>query len=699
MTKHDIYHIFDKDGLLEQNFPSYEYREGQLNMADLVRESFERNAIAAIEAGTGIGKSFAYLAVALYSAMQSPDERTVIATSTINLQKQLYEKDIPMLFKFLGLSCKIALAVGRGNYLCINRYMQAKADSGLLAQDPANELYQIGQWIKESETGLFADFPGRLSGELKGEICSDGDLCQNHACAYFRDCFYFKAKAKAKDAKIIISNHHLLFTDAQSRFISNVGYEEEMILPPFNRLIIDEAHNIESNATEYFTEVYDSQQLLRQISKIQRSGRFRGKSLLEQLGEYSTEADIIDRIQDDILLLTQNVGTLDQYLLGVFQKNDYQPVLIKAEHQGRLQQFVEAATSVSQASGRLAAKINTFLEQNKAPQELESKINELKVRGTRIAMMSEVLTKFCNFTLWKDEVHWFNAESYGTHRQVQVCITPLSIAPLLVEAVFKKLDTVVCTSATLDLNDEFAFWSTRVGLPYDEERPFLKGAFSSPFDYRNQLLLLTPSDAPLYSKDREAAYEEYLAQTIMSSVLSAGGGVLVLFTSYSMLKKVHQQLSETFEKEGLTLLCQGEYDRYTLLNRFISEQDSVLFATSSFWEGVDAPGETLRMVIIVKLPFTVPSDPVFKARCEAIDANGGSGFYQLALQSATMKLKQGFGRLLRSACDRGVVIILDSRVVSKNYGMYMIRSLPESYHPESETTGLSDKVENFLYGR
>lgn len=244
-------------------------------------------------------------------------------------------------------------------------------------------------------------------------------------------------------------------------------------------------------------------------------------------------------------------------------------------------------------------------------------------------MMSEVLTKFCNFTLWQDEVHWFNAESYGTHRQVQVCITPLSIAPpLLVEAVFKKLDTVVCTSATLDLNDEFAFWSSRVGLPYDEERPFLKGAFSSPFDYKNRLLLLTPSDAPLYSKDKEEAYEAYLTDTIMSSVLSAGGGgVLVLFTSYSMLKKVHQSLSETFEKEGLTLLCQGgEYDRYTLLNRFISEKDSVLFATSSFWEGgVDAPGgETLRMVIIVKLPFTVPpSDPVFKARCEAIDANGG----------------------------------------------------------------------------
>jgi len=698
LTKNDIYSIFDEGGLLQQNFPSYEYREGQLMMASLVRDSFEHNAIAAIEAGTGIGKSFAYLAVALYAAMQDPDEKTVIATSTINLQRQLYEKDLPMLFKFLGLSCKTALAVGRGNYVCINRFMQAKAEASLLAQDPASELYQVAQWIKETESGLFADFPGKLSSELKGEVCSDGDLCSNHGCAFFRDCFYFKAKAKAKDAKIIISNHHLLFTDAQNRFISDVGYEDEMILPPFNRLIIDEAHNIEANATEYFTEVYDSQQLLRQIAKIQKSGRFRGKSLLEQLADYSSDADIIERIQDDIMLLTQEIGTLDQYLLGVFQKNDFQPVLIKVEQQGRLEQFVKAATSVSQASGRLAAKINTFLEHNKAPQEFEGKINELKVRGTRIAMMSEVLTKFCNFTLWKDEVHWFNAEAYGTYRSVQVCITPLSIADLLVEAVFAKLQSVVCTSATLDLNDEFKFWSSRVGLPYDEQRPFLKGAFRSPFDYKNKLLLLTPTDAPIYSKDTEDAYTQYLANTIFKSIQSAEGGALVLFTSYAMLKKVQQMLAQKFEDAGLDLLCQGTFDRYTLLSRFIAEKDSVLFATSSFWEGVDAPGETLRLVIIVKLPFTVPSDPVFKARCEAIDRNGGSGFYQLALQSATMKLKQGFGRLLRSTCDRGVVLILDSRVVSKNYGMYMLRSLPESYHPDTETDGICDKIENFLYG-
>lgn len=698
MTKHDIYEIFDKGGLLEKHFPGYEYREGQLKMAELVRESYESGALAAIEAGTGIGKSFAYLAVALYHAMSSPDERTVIATSTINLQKQLYEKDLPMLFRYLGVSCKTALAVGRGNYVCILRFVQTRSESSLLSQDPQSELYQIGQWMKSTQTGLFADYPSRLSFELRGEICCDGDLCPNHSCEYFKECFFFKAKAKAKEAKVIVSNHHLLFTDAQSRHISDVDYSEEMILPPFNRLIIDEAHNIEANATEYFTDEYSSKEMLRQIHRIQRTGRYNNKSLLEQLGEYSTEVDIIDRIQDDILLLLQEVGTLDQYLLAVFQKNDFQPVLIKAEQQHRLADFVKAAASVAEASGRLAAKINVFLEHNKVPEELDAKITELKVRGSRISLMSEVLTRFCNFELWQDEVHWFNAEANNRDRSVQVRITPLSIAPLLVDALFTKLDTVVCTSATLDLSDQFAFWGSRVGLPYDEGRPFLKGIFLSPFDYKSRLMLLTPSDAPLPAKEMEEPYINYLARTIWDAVNSAGGGSLVLFTSYVMLKKVKGMLEAQFEQAGLTLLGQGELDRYTLLNRFIAEQDSTLFATSSFWEGVDAPGDTLRMVIIVKLPFTVPSDPVFKARCEAIDKMGGSGFYQLALQSATMKLKQGFGRLLRSTADRGVVLILDSRVITKNYGVYMLRALPESFHPETLTAGMCDKIENFLYG-
>ncbi|HKL58013.1 MAG TPA: ATP-dependent DNA helicase [Sphaerochaeta sp.] len=696
MTKNDIYQIFDKGGSLEKRFSTYEYREGQLLMADMVREAYDTNAIAAIEAGTGIGKSFAYLVPALYHAMQETDERTVIATSTINLQKQLYEKDIPMLFKILNLSCKTALAVGRGNYLCLDRFIAVRNDASLLAQDPQSELYQLNEWAMTTDTGLRSDYPGRL-GEIWGEVLCDGDLCNTHKCEYFKECFFFKAKQKIKEARIIVSNHHLLFTDARSRHESDIGFDEEAVLPAYNRLIIDEAHNIESNASSFFTSEYTSKEMLRQISWIQRSGRFASKSLLDHLGEFSPEPELFDRIRDDIHLLSGEVGTLDQYLLAVFQKNNFQPVLIKVEQQHRLAEFVAQATKVAQASGRLAAKIGYFIERQKAPEEYASKVNELMVRGTRIAQMSEVLSQFCNFPLWGDEVHWFNAESYRNIRSVEVCITPLSIAPILVDALFKKLATVVCTSATLDLNDDFGFWGSRVGLPYDEERPYRKSAFSSPFDYQNRLMLLTPSDAPQLTKDNEEAYVSYMCETVFSAVLSAGGGALVLFTSYAMLQKVSERLRPRFEQEGLDLLCQRDMDRYSLLNRFIADRDSTLFATSSFWEGVDAPGDTLRMVIIVKLPFSVPTDPVFKARCDDLDNNGSSGFYHLALKEATMKLKQGFGRLMRNTGDRGVVLILDSRVVTKNYGVFMMRSLPESFHPETESSTLCDKIENFLY--
>ena len=697
MTKDDIYRIFDTGGMLEAHFPTYEFREGQLLMADLVRESYHQGAICAVEAGTGIGKSFAYLAIAALRAQEAPDERTVVATSTINLQRQLFEKDLPILLSSLGIECKTALSVGRSNYICILRFLQVKADSPLLAADPGSELYRVESWMRTSQSGLFNELSIPISGELYSESCCDGDLCPAHSCPYFKECFFFKAKARAREAQIVISNHHLLFSDAQSRIMSETEYDEEAVLPAFSHLVIDEAHNIEANASEYFKDLYDSSALLRQVHKIQRSSRYSKNSLLDQIGSYCPEIERVEAVKDLIHLLVQQVETLDQYLSVVFQKNHYQPTLIKAEHQGRLTDFVTASRAIIETSARLKARIDLLVESVKVPSELESRAHELKVRSDRIEAMASVLERFCDFESWGDEIHWFNAERARSQIRIQVCITPLSIAPIITEALFSKLETVVCTSATLDLGDEFAFWSGRVGLPYTEERPYLKGIYPSPFDYEERLMLLTPVDAPLPPPKADEPYLTYLVETIWESVYTTGGGALVLFTSYAVLTHVKEALEERFRDASMLLLTQGEGDRYTLLNTFIAAGDSTLFATSSFWEGVDAPGDTLRMVIITKLPFSVPSDPVFKARCEAIDQNGGSGFFQLALQSATMKLKQGFGRLLRSTADRGIVLILDSRVVTKSYGSFMLKSLPKSYHPECDTSSISSRIESFLY--
>lgn len=697
MTKDDIYKIFDVGGALEAHFPSYEFREGQLAMALLVCESYERGAICAVEAGTGIGKSFAYLAAAALYAQQHPDERTIVATSTINLQRQLFEKDLPALLASLGIECKSALAVGRSNYICIQRFLEVKAESPLLSVDPTSELYRVDAWMRTTKSGLFSDLAVPISGELYSECYCDGDLCPAHSCPYYKECFFFKAKARAREAQIVISNHHLLFSDTHSRIVAETDYDEEAVLPPFSHLIIDEAHNIEANASEYFKDEYDSSRLVRHIHKIQRSSRYSKKSLLDYIGSYVTDIERLEAIKDQIHLLVQQVETLDQYLVSVFQKNDYQPTLIKAEHQGRLADFVVACTAIVETAARLKARIDALLESTKVPAEAESRANELKVRSDRIDAMASVLSRFCDFEGWGDEIHWFNAERTRSQVRIGVCITPLSIAPIITESLFSRLSTVVCTSATLDLGDDFAFWSSRVGLPYTDTRPFLKGIYPSPFDYQRRLMLLTPTDAPQPPPKADEAYLEYLATMIWESVHTAGGGALVLFTSYAHLKHVKGALSERFAAEAMVLLSQGDGDRYTLLNTFIADADSTLFATSSFWEGVDAPGDTLRLVIITKLPFSVPSDPVFKARCDAIDQGGGSGFFQLALQSATMKLKQGFGRLLRSTADRGVVLILDSRVVTKSYGPFMLRSLPQSYHPECDSSTIVPKIESFLY--
>lgn len=697
MTKNDIEAIFDAGGLLEEHFPLFEYREGQLLMAELVRQSFEEDAIAAIEAGTGIGKSFAYVAVALYNALQNPDERTVIATSTINLQRQLIEKDIPALFAALGKECTVALAVGRANYVCIQRYVQVKEAAALLAQDPTSELYQVGQWLQTTKTGLFAEYPNHLSAELRNEIACDADLCNPQTCPYFHECFYFKARAQWAKAQIIVTNHHLLFSDARSRLESDLGYDQEHILPSFNHLIIDEAHNIEANATEFFTELYSSRWIHQQTSRIQRSSRYTPNSLLEQIAPYSTDPLGADGIIEELASLNAEVEALDQYLLGVFAKNHYQPVLVTLEHQERLESFKTLAVEVAKKCRSLSKKIFDFAQKSSVPEELESRLNELIVRSNRIDSLGEVLALFTDYATWGEDVHWFNSERFRSDISVEVRITPLSVAPLMVEALFSKLQSVVATSATLDLHDDFEFWAKRVGLPYTSDRPFLKGTFASPFEYKTNLLLITPEDAPLPAKEIEEDYLSYMSQTILEATLASGGGALVLFTSYALLKEVHARLVEHYEKADLLLLAQGELDRHTLLRTFVAERDSVLFATSSFWEGVDAPGDTLRLVVITKLPFAVPSDPVFKARCDAIDAAGGSGFFELSLKNATMKLKQGFGRLIRSSSDRGVVLILDSRVVQRQYGQFMLHSLPESFHQAGPSSSISQKIESFLF--
>ncbi len=700
MTEKQVYDIFDHDGLLSRNLDTFEFREGQLLMALDVLSCYQKNGIGAIEAGTGIGKSFAYLVPSLFYAFEDSEDRTVIATSTINLQKQLMEKDLPALFKALGRECSIAIAVGRNNYLCLRRLREAVTDNELYAYDGVSDISKINAFVAETETGLRTEFKGRLDFQLWTTVCSDGDFCMGGKCPYFNECFYFKAKKRLSEASIIICNHHLLFVDSNTRYENAIGYDEEAILPPFRHLVIDEAHNIERHATDLFTNTYSSYALRRQMDYLYDSRGIKGAAggrILDDLLPYCTDQRIYQEILDFYALVRAKAETLNMAALNMLEYNKLAHLLVTKKNMGHVEGEIGIAIKeVVENGGRLVARLNSYASKLIMDEAHQFKADEFAVHITRISDIIDRLGVFLDWRNWGEDIHYLDIERHGANRYVTFNIAPLDVSQVLSEALFKKLDSVICTSATLDLNDDFVYWGRGVGLPL-QGRPYLRKVYASPFDYKSRLMLLTPYDTPTFTRESEAEYADFTCDTVYEAVSSSGGGCLVLFTSIRLMEYVFERLQPRFSLLGLTTMKQGDKDRYALLEDFKEDLDSVLFATDSFWEGVDAPGNTLRMVIITKLPFRMPDDPIYKARYAKLEEEGKSGFYCLSLPDATMRLKQGFGRLMRHTTDKGIVLILDSRVVSKGYGAMMLHSLPESYHPETETKTLGQKIESFLY--
>ena len=700
MTGDQIYRIFDHDGLLSSKIDSFEFREGQLFMALDVLSCYEKNAVAAIEAGTGIGKSFAYLVPALYYAFDDESDRTVIATSTINLQKQLLEKDLPTLFRALGKECKVAIAVGRNNYLCLRRLADLVRDNELYAYDGVSEISKLNSFAASTETGLRTEVPGRLDYQVWSSACSDSDFCQGGKCPYFTECFYFKAKKKLADASIIICNHHLLFVDSNTRYENSIGYDEDAILPPFRHLVVDEAHNMERHATDLFTSTYSSYSLRRQMDHIYDNRGIKGIGsgrILDDLLPFCTDRKLYQEILDFYVLVRAKADTLNMAVLNLLDYNKLAHLLCTKKNMGRIiAEIGPAAQEVIENGGRLLARLNSFASKLDIEESQQFRADELLVHINRISDIIGLLSTFMDLPKWNDDIHYLDIEQHAGNRYVTFNIAPLEVSDVLADALFMKLDSVICTSATMDLHDDFAYWCSGVGLPV-QGKPFLHKVYDSPFDYRNRLMLLTPFDTPTFTRENEEEYAAFTCETVYDAVSSSGGGALVLFTSFRLMDYVYERLKPRFAVMGLNTLRQGDADRYALLEQFKEDTDSVLFATDSFWEGVDAPGNTLRMVIITKLPFRMPDDPIYKARYAKLEEDGKSGFYSLSLPDATMRLKQGYGRLMRHTTDKGIVLILDSRIVSKGYGAMMLRSLPESYHPETETKTLGQKIEGFLF--
>lgn len=655
-------------GAMTSILPGFVERPSQVAMLREVARGFNESSVVVAEAGTGVGKSLAYLIPAVAWVARNRG-RVVIATATINLQQQLLEKDLVLVQRALGTSVKTALVKGRGNYLCQRRLTERSAEADLFTED--GFVRAIIEWVETTPTGSRSDVPFFIEDEHWNQINSEPDTCSASRCPDRERCFVLQARRRAAGAGILVANHHLVFSDLAIRN-AGAGWDATAILPPFSRIVLDEAHNLERAATSFFSEQVSLFSVLRLAGRLLRVRGAHRFGLVEQLPGLGVPDERIRRIESTLGDLRDLARRLNAELV-VFMGSESTWRSTGSETGRFVAQAGYTLHEVQQAALELAQQLARVLHDIPEDPDGETALVELAALIRRLEAIAAVLGQFSELERDDDNVLWLNRHRDGRGEPyVALVITPLDIRMLMEESLFQPHETVVLTSATLTVNGSFQFWGGRLGVPLGDDRT-LTGVFPSPFDYADRVLLGVPDDAPGPENQR---YEQYLTMLVPRLVNAVGGGALVLFTSYRRLEHVFSAVAEDLEKRGFSCYRQGTEDRARLLEQFRTDVASVLFATDSFWEGVDAPGDTLRLVILCRLPFRVPTDPVQLARAEAIVAAGGNAFTELSLPQAVMRLKQGFGRLMRRSDDYGAVVVADPRMVRKPYGRVFFDSLP-----------------------
>jgi len=699
----------DDGGALSDLFHDFEPRQSQVDMLRLVANGFNEDRIVAVEAGTGVGKSFAYLIPALAWADRN-DERVVVSTATINLQQQLVEKDIPTVQRLLGVDVPVMLVKGRGNYLCRKRLGEAFDEESLFAEDAVPDpsahdvtaadpdddfdssdpdLHAIRDWARTSDTGSRSELPFTVSDELWSRVNSDADSCTELTCRMRDDCFFLRARRRAAAAKVLVANHHLLFIDLALR-VRGIGFETRAVLPPFQRLVFDEAHSIENSATSLFSESFSRYSVRKHSRRLRHSRRGREYGLLAAVRRRGADAATVVRAIDELRAVDEAAEALDRAVISEVEELTLR--ITRALPEARLKAILDPVDELHTRLVVLANTLGDVMEDDDG--EEGGPFYDLRVVLRRIESLITLCDSFTDFDNHSDRVFWVELRrSSRGGRFARLISSPLDIRGVMREAVFDVFDTAVFTSATLTVAGSFDYWGGRVGL-LDVPRETDLARFPSPFPYREHALVAVPTDAP---EPSSPAYQGYLEPFLGDLLDVTEGRALVLFTSYEMLRAAHRALRDRLAEHGIVALRQGDDDRARLLARFSEDTSSVLFATESFWQGVDVPGESLQAVVLCRLPFRVPTDPILLARTEAIEARGGNAFGELSLPEAVMKFRQGFGRLMRRGTDRGIVVVTDVRVLTKRYGSLFLQSLPETQSSQREAAGVLEDIERFLY--
>lgn len=630
--------IFGPDGLIASNHKQYEFREGQVEMADRIAEAFEKKRHLIVEAGTGTGKTLAYLIPAIAAAKKN-GKRIVISTGTKNLQEQLMEKDIPFLQKIMPGKFTAAYMKGRSNYACLHRVHKAETQPILDGLDQVGHFEKIREWVRETTIGdrrELVDLPEDLS--FWNRINARGDICIGQKCPDFEPCFITRMRSRAEDADIIIVNHHLFFADLSVR-----GNKFGRVIPDYSAVIFDEAHLIEDIASDYFGF---------QVSSFQ----------LDELVRDTDTLPITDPLvtRDLTKIAAKIIGLAEQFWIRFVQfRFDGRYPLTKdlfgfLDREGREQPtpLGEAYYALDTALGSLVSALDPFAEKLPEAESLVRRARQARFDLDFVTSQSE-----------RNYVYWIEKRGKGMFMRA----SPVDVSELLREKLFDKVDSCILTSATLSSSGSFNFVRERLGLDTAKTSGF---SAPSSFDFENQALLYLPKAMP---DPRSNEFTQMAAGEIVKILSVTQGHAFVLCTSNQSMNALYELVSS---RVNYPCFVQGSMSKAGLLERFRETPNAVLFATSSFWQGVDVQGEQLSCVIIDKLPFAVPSDPIVAARSRFIDENGGRSFMEYSIPQAVITLKQGIGRLIRSRSDRGIIAILDPRLRTKPYGRDFLQSLP-----------------------
>ncbi len=680
--------VFSQKGLLGSFLKEFEERIGQKQMASQIVSSFEKEGVALIEAGTGIGKSLAYLVPAIYWALKF-HEKVVISTHTIALQEQLIYKDIPFLLKTMNVDLKSVLVKGMGNYLCLRKLHELRHQPLLFSDVESRQVELIEQWSEKTACGSRSEIPFSILPSTWEKVFAESDSCNHIHCPQYKQCFFFKARQEAVDAQLLIVNHHLLLADLNSKMKEGFR-EEKAIIPPYNRLVIDEAHHLEQIALESFAASVDRVFLIRLLNRIfsethpERSRltliRTDGKSLPLEL-QHKLDLAIPLQKKECIARVEEAFSSLVFFMQTIFHENtnrsrDWKKRITQdiLEHPAweeslktPFNQLISQLRSLSQSLSGLEGDLETF-KGSSIYEKMHIHALEIRSLAVRLEEAAEIIDTFFNDKKLDKRVRWVEINP----STITLVDATLDISSLLREHLFAKLKTAVLCSATLTTNQTFSFTKERLGLT-SLKKAVTEKTYDSPFDYANRTLLVVPTDivAPT-----DPLFIHQVIEAIHHAIKSSSGNAFVLFTSYDMLQTCYEKVSIQPGLEKYSFLKQGQLARHQLLEKFKKTNGSVLFATNSFWEGVDVPGEALRCVIIVKLPFQVPTEPVYQAYSESLEKEGKNPFVYYAIPQAVIKFKQGFGRLMRKKNDRGCIVCLDNRLVTKPYGKSFLNSLP-----------------------